>query len=367
MDLDFLNDKLAARNQSGNLRQLPRQSDLTDFVSNDYLGLAINKELNELIREAFRNHKSGIGGTGSRLLSGNHPYYQEVEDLLKSVFKAEAVLVFNSGYQANQAVVSSIADKGDTIIYDQLAHICLKEGAWLSKAESIAFKHNELKDLKMKLEQTKGRKFVVTETVFSMDGDIAPVADMIELCKAYDAYLIVDEAHSTGSYGKDGSGLLVDWMIEKDVLARIYTFGKSMGVHGACVAGSRTLIDYLINFARPLIYTTSLPPHSLLAIRESFKYLISHHTLQDDLQKGIKQFRNRFPDAISETAIQPVIMGSNEKAKAASGLLKDQGLDVRPILSPTVQRGKERLRISLHTYNTPDEIDLLTSVLKKVT
>ncbi|XOV94039.1 MAG: aminotransferase class I/II-fold pyridoxal phosphate-dependent enzyme [Bacteroidota bacterium] len=366
MDEDFLKKKLDERYSSGNLRQLPRQSGLMDFVSNDYLGLARNAELASIIRITEDEIRPVIGSTGSRLLSGNHPFYEEVENQLKSVFDSEAVLVFNSGYHANQSLVSSIAEKGDTIIYDQLSHVCLKEGAWLSKADTIAFRHNNLNDLEQKLVLTKGRKFVVTETIFSMDGDIAPLEDIIEICEKYEAYLIIDEAHSTGAFGKAGSGLLNEKGLAQRVFARVYTFGKAMGVHGACVAGSQTLINYLINFARPFIYTTGLPPLSLIAISESFKYLKDHLNLQNELKSRIQTFRNGFSDAMSETAIQPIIIGSNEKAKKISGMLADDGFDVRPILSPTVQKGKERLRISLHTFNSEDQIHLLTSTLNRV-
>lgn len=366
MDFDFLIKKLDERQNSGNLRQLPGQTGLLDFVSNDYLGLAQNKDLSQMIRDFELADSPMIGGTGSRLLSGNHHYYQQTEDQLKTLFEAESVLVFNSGYHANQALVSSVAEKGDTIIYDLLSHVCLKEGAWLSKADTIAFRHNDLEDLEHKLRLAKGKKFVLTETVFSMDGDIAPLKEIVTLCEKYQAYLIVDEAHSTGSYGMGGAGLLHKLGLTSRVFARVYTFGKAMGVHGACVAGSKILIDYLINFARPFIYTTSLPPVSLIAIAQSFKYLAAHPELQDELEKRIHLFRNSFADSISETAIQPVLIGSNEKAREASLKLSKQGFDVRPILSPTVQRGSERLRISLHTFNTSDQIDQLTSALKNI-
>ncbi len=366
MDFDFLRKKLDERQNSGNLRQLPRQTSLIDFVSNDYLGLACNEELAQNIRMRENEDFPKIGSTGSRLLSGNHGYYAQTEDYLKDIFEVDSVLIFNSGYHANQALISSVAEKGDTIIYDQLAHVCLKEGAWLSKADTIAFRHNDLNDLEQKLGQAKGRKFVVTETVFSMDGDIAPLPELTALCKQYDGYLIVDEAHSTGSYGKSGSGLLHELNLTSGVFARVFTFGKAIGAHGACVAGSQTLIDYLINFARPFIYTTALPPSSLIAIAESFKYLTSHMELQQELQHRIDRFRKHFPDSLSETAIQPIVIGSNQKAREASKQLSEYGFDVRPILSPTVQRGSERLRISLHAFNTSDQIDQLTSALKNI-
>ena len=364
MNLDFLQQKLDERIDRGNIRALPSLSGLVDFVSNDYLGLSGNEQLALQIHDRCVAEKVPNGGTGSRLLSGNHKWYEETEDLLKSIFKAEDVLLFNSGYAANQALVSSVADKGDTILYDQLSHVCLKEGAWLSRAETIAFRHNDLEDLESRLKRVDGRCFVLTETIFSMDGDVAPMEELVSLCEKYGAYLIVDEAHSTGAYGEKGSGMLMELELDQRIFARVYTFGKGMGVHGAAVAGSKVLKDYLVNFGRPFIYTTSLPPHSVIAITESFKYLTTHMHLQDQLQEKINLFRSLWKDSLSNTAVQPVMIGSNQKARSISKQLQEAGLDVRPILSPTVRSGTERLRISLHVHNTDEEITQLASLLK---
>lgn len=365
MGLDFLQEKLDERAKNGNLRKLGDHSHLVDFVSNDYLGLARSEGLAARIEDRLKAGAILNGGTGSRLLSGNHPSYSSLELYLAGLFKSESALVFNSGYAANQALVSSVADRGDTILYDQLSHVCLKEGAWLSKAETLSFGHNDLNDLSARLQRAKGHVFVLTETVFSMDGDIAPLKEIVKLCDQYGAYLIMDEAHSTGVFGENGSGLLVQEDLHKNIFARVYTFGKAMGVHGACVSGSKTLTDFLINFGRPFIYTTSLPPHSVISIEESFRYLAIQSHLQHLLMGRIDFFRKAWPEAISNTAIQPVMIGSNEKARHVSESLQKEGFDVRPILSPTVKRGTERLRISLHTYNTDEEITRMTDVLKE--
>ena len=365
-ELDFLNKRLSERREKGNLRSLPPVRDLIDFVSNDYLGLARSEQLRERIRQKVDSIKPMNGGTGSRLLSGNHELFETLENQLSKLFKSESALLFNSGYHANQALVSSVAGKGDTIIYDQLSHVCLKEGAWLSKAQTVAFRHNDIEDLRMKLQQAEGRKFVVTESIFSMDGDMAPLKEIIGLCNSFDAWLIIDEAHSTGCYGKEGSGISVEFSHEDCILARVYTFGKAMGVHGACIAGSRSLIDYLINFGHAFIYTTSLPPHSVISIQESFNYLKDHISLQDRLNERISFFRQTYDGALSTTAIQPVIVGSNEQARKLSTTLQSNGFDVRPILSPTVQKGKERLRISLHVHNSEEEIKNLVNLLKSL-
>ena len=358
---------LEKRRQDGNLRQLIHETDLVDFSSNDYLGLSHNQQLSDQIEQRLR--QTGWlknGGTGSRLISGNHKYYLETEKRLSEIFDAEACLLFNSGYAANQTVVSCIPQRGDTILYDQLAHVCLKEGAWLSKADSFAFLHNDLNDLETRMTRAKGNIYVVTETIFSMDGDIAPLYDIITLCEKYGAWLIVDEAHSTGAYGKSGAGWLVEKSLHHRILARVYTFGKAMGVHGACVAGSRKLIDYLINFGRSFIYTTSLPPHSVISIDESFRFLASHSELQAQLRDRINHFRSVFGDTLSHTAIQPVMVSGNEQARESAKLLQQNGLDVRAILAPTVKEGAERLRISLHVHNSMEEISQLVKLLSEL-
>ncbi|MFY0601820.1 MAG: pyridoxal phosphate-dependent aminotransferase family protein [Cyclobacteriaceae bacterium] len=365
MNESFLIERLAKRQLDGNQRALPQETNLIDFVSNDYLGLSQSNELSEQIEHRIKKEGTiSNGGTGSRLLSGNHRFYQSLESELKQVFEAEAVLTFNSGYAANQALVSAVAEEGDTIVYDLFSHVCLKEGAWLSAAQTVAFRHNDTADLRKKITQAKGRVFVVTETIFSMDGDLAPLEEIVDICNELGAYLIVDEAHSTGAQGRRGGGLMMQLHLHKETFARVYTFGKAMGVHGACVAGSQSLIDYLVNFGRPFIYTTSMPPHSVISIEESFRYLSQHIDLQNQLTSKINLFQNTFPRSISNTAIQPVLIGSNEKAKAISKGLQASGFDVRPILSPTVKRGTERLRISLHVHNTDDEIESLVNSLE---
>ncbi|MEL6558939.1 MAG: 8-amino-7-oxononanoate synthase [Bacteroidota bacterium] len=374
---DRWEQKLGDRVMLGNFRKLKVTTGMIDFVSNDYLGLARNNTLYELVK--MRMDEIGIpnknGSGGSRLLSGNSTLYENLELYLAEIFKSESTLVFNSGYQANLALVSAVPQKGDTIIYDQLSHVCLKEGAWLSKAESVMFAHNDLEDLERKLNHAKGDKYVVLETVYSMDGDKAPLYEMIDLCKSYQAKIIIDEAHSTGVVGEGGNGLCCDLGREDDFFARVYTFGKAMGVHGACVACSNQLREYLINFARPFIYTTALPLHSVISIEQSFQYLQRNMHLQSNLnelisfyQSGIRQIADSKEEVYypgSDTAIQPLIIPGNERIRAISDKLGERNLDVRPILSPTVKKGSERLRISLHIYNTKEEIELLLEALNE--
>ncbi|MEQ8239776.1 MAG: 8-amino-7-oxononanoate synthase [Cyclobacteriaceae bacterium] len=356
MDEQFLAEKLQQRSIEGNLRTLSHAPHLKDFVSNDYLGLTHHPKLKEAHRRLFLDTNYHHGSTGSRLLSGNNEIVCELESDLAGLFESEACLLFNSGYVANLALVSAIAAKGDTILYDQLAHVCLKEGAWLSKAETYSFLHNDLEDLEARIKRANGRVFILTETIFSMDGDFGLIKEIIELAERYGCYLMVDEAHSTGSYGTNGNGWLAAKNLHHRVFGRVYTFGKAIGAHGACVAGSKLLIDYLINFARPFIYTTAPPPYAVAILKETFSFLKSEQDLQRQLQNKIALFRKNFKDSISETAIQPVIIGSNEKARKAALKLQNAGFDVRPILSPTVRKGSERLRISLHVHNSDEDI-----------
>ncbi len=367
-----MQQRLDERKTKGNLRSLPSIQLPHDFTSNDYLGLARSQALGQMIANRLAELGAPAhGGTGSRLLSGNSDFAMALEQKLAGIFNGEAALVFGSGYQANLCLISSVAQKGDTIIYDQLSHVCLKEGAWLSKAQTFAFLHNDLEDLERRLKAAEGNKFVVVESVYSMDGDVAPLKEIATLCKRYEARLIIDEAHGTGVFGEGGNGLVCSLGLEHDFFARVYTFGKAMGVHGAAVVGSQELIDYLVNFGRPFIYTTAMPLHSLVAIEQAFNYLSKNQHLQAELRQRIALFLKQFPEETdmkriqSNTAIQPIVAQGNERAKAMAKALQSKGFDVRPILAPTVREGEERLRICLHTYNTEEEINALCQILSQ--
>ncbi|MGC4020980.1 MAG: pyridoxal phosphate-dependent aminotransferase family protein [Cyclobacteriaceae bacterium] len=347
------------------MRKLKVGSDFIDFCSNDYLGLANNRDLFGMIQSKTEKLKPPYNGaTGSRLLSGNNKLAEELEQKLAKIFHAPQCLLFNSGYTANLAVLSSVPQRGDSIIYDELAHACIKDGARLSLASRFNFKHNDLDDLELKIKQAKGNIFIAVESIYSMDGDECPLEEITKLAEKYDATVILDEAHSTGSYGENGSGLAVHKKLHKKIDIRIYTFGKAMGVHGACVVGDEVLIDYLINFARPFIYTTAMSPHSLISIECAFDYLKKHIGLQEVLQKKIKLFRSGIDKSDlkrtkSKSSIQNVIVPGNTEVKEVAHYLQHHDFDCRPILSPTVKEGSERIRICLHTYNTDDEIKLL--------
>jgi 8-amino-7-oxononanoate synthase len=360
--------RLSKRKADGLFRTLKVSQHLIDFCSNDYLGLARSPELRELISQSLAQLDPLNGATGSRLLSGNSAYTEEVEEKLSKIFEAESTLIFNSGYTANLAVLSSLPQKDDTILYDELAHASIKDGARLSLASRHSFRHNDMEDLQKKLRKATGKKFIAIESIYSMDGDEASLSKIVALADEHDAVIILDEAHSTGTYGKWGNGLATTRQLEKKIAVRIYTFGKAMGIHGACVTGSKTLKNYFINFARPFIYTTALPPHAVVAIDKAFQYLSANEELQHQLQRKISHFlqltnfiSNR---TLSNSAIQTIITPGNENAKHTADYLQQQGFDIRPILSPTVPKDKERLRICLHTFNTAEEIDRLAEALK---
>jgi 8-amino-7-oxononanoate synthase len=364
---DVLQQRLQVRAMQENLRAL-KSNDLAlvDFSSNDYLGLARSATLHKLIQQQnlfFQNN----GSTGSRLLTGNHALTEQVEKELAILFNTEAALLFNSGYSANLAVLSSLPKRGDTILYDDLSHASIKDGMRLSLATRLPFRHNDVSDVEKKISAAAGNVFVVVESVYSMDGDKSPLREITDLCHLNGAHLIVDEAHSTGCYGQGGNGLVCELKLHDQVPVRIYTFGKAMGIHGACVAGSRNLISYLVNFARPFIYTTAPDPHSVMAVKNSFLFLAQHSSLQQELQERILFFRSltKKLEALlpSDSAIQSLVVPGNTNVKNAAERLNQCGLDVRPILSPTVATGTERLRIILHTYNTNSEIELLAQQL----
>ncbi|MBL3658561.1 aminotransferase class I/II-fold pyridoxal phosphate-dependent enzyme [Fulvivirga sediminis] len=357
-----LNQKLRARHEQNSLRSLVTSDQLIDFSSNDYLGLAQSEELYKLIKNKSDIIKKN-GATGSRLLAGNYDYIEYVESRLSEIFQSEKSLIFNSGYNANLAVLSSIPQKGDTILYDEMSHACIKDGARLSLANRYSFKHNDLDDLRKKITKASGQIFIVVESIYSMDGDQCPLPELIEVAREYQAEIILDEAHSTGVMGPLGSGLSGSLQAQGNIFARIYTFGKGMGIHGAAVAGSATLIKYLINFARPFIYTTAPAPHQVASIAGAFEFLSNNIHLQTTLtanvqyfKKCIAQLNGKFSLTPSNHAVQGIIIPGNDTARQAAISLQNEGLDVRAILAPTVKKGTERLRVCLHSFNTHDEI-----------
>ncbi len=393
MNETFLVKKLDERRQQNAFRTLRLPSGKIDFCSNDYLGLAkrslVNGQWsmeseNALIgnrdsqvqiqqpatsnwQPVTSNQQLATGSTGSRLLAGNYVLIEAVEQQIAIFHQSEAALIFNSGYDANIGLLSSVPQKGDTILYDFLSHASIRDGIKLSKAQSFAFLHNDLSDLERRLQKATGNIFVVTESVFSMDGDICPLIEIVGLCQQYNAHLIVDEAHATGVVGNRGEGLVQHLDLQQKVFARVHTFGKACGCHGAVVLGSSVLRDYLINFARSFIYTTSLPPNAIATIKKSYETFPLMLAERVHLQALINYFQTAsiaYEKLVSQTPIQVVIVYGNEEVKTVANLLQANGLDVRPILYPTVPKGKERLRIVLHSFNTMAEVERLVVMLR---
>ncbi len=368
----FLQHKLNERKAKSRLRELTYSKLPIDFCSNDYLGFARSEELSDLIKvehDQFASIKNGA--TGSRLLSGNHPYTEDTERHIAKFHSSTAALLFNSGYDANLGLLSSIPQRGDTIISDELIHASLIDGARLSYADRFRFKHNDSKDLEHKLKNAKGICYVVIESIYSMDGDMAPLKEICELCRQYQANLIVDEAHAVGVFGDKGRGLIHQLGLESKVFARIITFGKALGTHGAAVLGSNELRNYLINFARSFIYTTALPLHQIMTISCAYK-LLQKYDYQTVLSAKIRDYNNQIKELSlttikSNSCIQTILFNNDRAAKDAAAYLQSKGFDVRAILSPTVPEGKERLRICLHLYNTQEEISELITYLRELT
>lgn len=364
----FITGKLEERRLAGNLRYLRAENNLVDFCSNDYLGFARSSDLTLAIDNELTNLNAiSNGSTGSRLLSGNSQYVEALEANIAGLYACEAGLMFNSGYTANLGLFSALPQKGDTIIVDELIHSSIKDGARLSFANCVKFKHNNLENLEDKLKKASGICYVAIESVYSMDGDMPDLNQVIQLTQKYSTNLIVDEAHAVGLFGL---GLLTDQMANH-VFARVITFGKAMGAHGAIVLGSKKLINYLINFSRPFIYTTAPPLHQLASIKMAFQKLTNSNSEIECLKKNISLFKQKLKPNNTiklipgKSAIQSLILDSNAKAIQLSDLLAEYNLDVRAILSPTVQKGTERLRISLHSFNTESEIYLLTEIINK--
>ncbi len=364
--------ELEKRKKANLLRTLPTASDQIDFYSNDYLGFSRSDQLYKKIAEAYTEREpKRTGSTGSRLLSGNSIFAESIEKSIADYHRSDSSLVFSSGYNANVGLLSALGKRGITFISDELIHASMIDGIRLSHAEKLKFKHNDLEDLENKLSKTEGEKIVLVESVYSMDGDIAQLESILEICSRHKAKLIVDEAHAIGVFGQHGEGMCANYGIQNDVLATVVTFGKAMGVHGAAVLGKKWLKEYLVNFARSFIYSTAPSDHQLASIKCAYELNQESTGLRTNLLSTIDYFISKRSELSnlnwlnSNTQIQSLIIPGNDQVIAAANSLHGQGINILPIRSPSVPAGMERLRISLHSFNTRDEIDLLFSVIKK--
>lgn len=364
---DQLETQLNARKEKNAFRVLTPPNELADFCSNDYLGLAQDQEiLAQMVERA-----STVGATGSRLISGTSTLVEQLESELAAFHGTAAGLIFNSGYVANLGLLSCIASRQDTIIYDQLIHASLRDGIRLSNARAFSFYHNDLDHLLKKLERAKGNKYIVVESVYSMDGDQAMLPQIVALAQQFQAAVIVDEAHATGVLGPQGQGLVAACGLEKEVFARVHTFGKAIGSHGAIIVGDETLRHYLINFSRPFIYTTAMPDVILQGIQLAYQKMAAGD-LVAQLHQNIMLFKSSVSQTVSQrlipsnTAIQSLVVPQNDQVKWLACAIQRAGFDVRPILHPTVPEGQERLRICLHAFNQQEDIIALTGLLNQL-
>ena len=372
--------KLEIRKQNKALRKLAAPNYLIDFSSNDYIGFSKSKAIFEETHQ-YLIDKDYIqnGATGSRLISGNHNIYQEAEDYIAKFHQAESALIFNSGYDANVGFFSSVPQKGDLILYDELCHASIRDGIQLSNAKAYKFQHNDFEDLEKKIVNFNGNDnfnendsiiYIVTESVFSMDGDCPNMEELVAVSEKYGCNIVVDEAHSLGVFGENGEGLVQMLGLQNQVFARIMTFGKGLGCHGAAIVGSQELKDYLVNFARSFIYTTGLSPHSVATILVGYQHLETEKETIENLRENIVHF-NQEKNLLglkpmfvrSKSAIQSSIIPGNQNVKSIANQLQEKGFDVKAILTPTVPEGQERLRFCIHSYNSKEEISEVLALL----
>lgn len=343
--LDLQKD-LLLRTEKGNLRALPKDSNLIDFASNDYFGLS------QVL--SFPKEKS-FGSTGSRLITGNSILAEKIEKMIADFHHFEASLLFSSGYLANIGLISAIAKRRDLILFDSCIHASMRDGIRLSTAKAHSFRHNEIEHLEARLKKLSGeQRYVCVESIYSTDGSLAPIEEITRICEQHGTRLIVDEAHSVGVFGRKGEGLAS----RQNVFAKIVTFGKALGGFGAAILCSSEIKHYLINFAKTAIFTTALPYPILFAIQRAYD-LLPH------LQKERAHLLKLMHVFDAESPIKAINAKGNCHAKSFSKHLASRGFHVPALLHPTVQLGKEILRISLHSFNSLEEAEQLKQAIEE--
>ena len=371
-----LQQKLQLRTESNALRKLPIPTNGIDFSSNDYLGFAKSEEIFDATHQYLVDKNIKVNGaTGSRLISGNHNLYTITEKYIAEFHQSETALIFNSGYDANVGFFSAVPQRNDIILYDELCHASIRDGIQMSHAKSYKFQHNDYEDLESLLKRfvtlsgVEVSVYIVTESVFSMDGDTPNMETLVSVSEKFKALLVVDEAHALGVFGEKGEGLMQSQNLQDKIFARIMTFGKGLGCHGAAILGSAGLKEYLVNFARSFIYTTGLSPHSVATVLIAYQNLNQSCELKKlkenisffNQQKQLLGIKSLF--VYSKSAIHSAIIPGNEKVKQIASQLQEKGFEVKAILSPTVPEGQERLRFCLHSYNTEKEMqEVLTEL-----
>jgi 8-amino-7-oxononanoate synthase len=344
--------------------------DVLSFCSNDYLGLAAHPLLIAAIKQAADS--SGAGSGASHLITGHHQYHHELEIALAGFVGLPRALLFSTGYMANMGVVTALMGRGDAVLADKLNHASLNDAVLLSRAEFKRYAHNDMAALEKLLAASAAkRKLVIVDAVFSMDGDLASVPELLKLCEKYDAWLLLDDAHGFGVLGQAGGGILQHFALQNPRIIYMATLGKAAGVAGAFVAGEATLVDYLIQHARTYVYTTAAPPLLAAGLLQSLKVMQGEGWRRTHLQALIHALRAGIDTpcwqlADSETAIQPLIIGSNEEALSVSERLLERGILVPAIRPPTVPVNTARLRISLSAAHTLQDVAQLTEALNEL-
>ena len=364
-----IRSRLADLDAQGLIRTL-RAPEGIDLSSNDYLGLAAHPRIAERLADAVR--RDGLGSTGSRLLRGHRESLAAVERRFAEFKGTERSLYFSSGYLANLAVLTTLSEAGDTVYSDARNHASLIDGARLSRARRVVFAHNDPEALATLLTEAtgEGQSFVVTESLFSMDGDMAPLAEYASLCRMAGAALIVDEAHAVGIYGEDGSGLIQATGVGDDVFLSINTAGKALGVAGAFVAGPAWAVDYLIQRARSFVFSTAPPPALAAALESSLDIVSMEPERRDRLRSRSRHLRALLAAAgievpPGESQIVPVIVGDNRVATTIARDLQDRGFDVRAIRPPSVPAGTARLRISVNAGLSETDLERFVGALRQ--
>jgi 8-amino-7-oxononanoate synthase len=337
-----------------------------DFSSNDYLGYG---------KRLWPAVAGGHSGTASRLLRGHHPVWDEVESALAQWHGAEAALVFSSGYSANEGLLATVIEPGDWVASDQLNHASIIDGLRLSRAERFIYRHNDLDHLDNGLRHAVPRdgrreRFIVTESLFGMEGDRAPLAGLVALAERHGAHVIVDEAHATGCFGATGGGLIEAGGLRRRILASVHTGGKALGVHGAYVVGSATLKELLVNRCRHLIFTTALPPILGQWWLQALAQVAADDSVRMRLHNAATVVRRGLADhgiaAGGGDYIVPLLVGPDDRAVAAAWQLQDAGFDIRAIRPPTVPPGTARLRVSVHADHDRATLERLVECTVRV-
>ncbi len=361
---------LAGRTQNGLLKKLKTSLPPIDFCSNDYLGFSKTGMLFDRMKSKESNGSPLFGSTGSRIVSGNSSFTEEVEKQIAMFHHGRSALLFNSGYDANLGLLSCVPQKTDLILYDELVHASIVDGVKLSQATHYKFKHNDvdsLEELIYRHHKNYDNIYVVVESVYSLDGDSAPLLELVEICEVLkNIFLIVDEAHAIGVFGKQGRGLCNALGIEQRCFARMYAYGKAMGCNGAAIVGSDILRNYLINFSRPFMYTTALPRPNVEAILHAYKLLIETDQ-KDALQSNIAYFYARTSSikclVKSQSAIHTLHLCSNDLVDNFEKELLERNICCRTFKSPQVKPGAERIRFCIHAFNTREELDQLVAAI----